>query len=248
MSLLHFVARLAKQIAAQFAADVACRRRMCRQQVGKRFDFGKASGFDGFAEHLLGAALMLVGVEEEFAARYCQGIILWVPPTGGEWSEAHAGEDPRDFTDVGLAVTTAHPHGMQFQQLPGKVFVAAAGGIADVVQVHKHGRVAQYAEEHVAKAAPDMWPNRTVDVIGHRHANQAFLRGDIEMVEPEPDQSFRFGIRAVEAAPQGQIGIALHQFAARAIDLFLRQTTLVTRQPGTCGLFLAKPGDGRGVG
>jgi hypothetical protein len=247
--LLHFAARLAKQVAAQFAADVACRRRMRRQQVyASASTSAKPPASMVFPEDLLGAALMLVGVEEEFAVRYCQGMILGIPPTGGEWSEPHTGEDPRDFTDVGLAVTTVHAQGMQFQQLPGKVFVAAAGGIADVVQVHKHGRVAEYAEEHVAKAAADMWPNRIVNVIGHGHANQAFLPEYVEVVEPEPDQSFRFGIRAVEAAPEGQIGIALHQVAARAIDLFLRQTTLVTRQPGTCGLFLAKLRDGRCVG
>jgi hypothetical protein len=99
---------------------------------------------------------MLVGVEQEFPAHLCQRVFLRILLARRKWSEAHASEHKRDFTYVGLTVTAIHPQGMQFKQFSGKVFVAAASSIADVVQVDEHRRVSQHAEEHVAEAAANV--------------------------------------------------------------------------------------------
>ncbi len=87
---------------------------------------------------------------------------------------------------IGLGIAAAHAHRVQLQQLARIVFVDMAFGIAGVVQVQQHGRVAHAGLQQAAEVAQGMRANRPLLIIANPEPGFGLARADIEVVHPEP--------------------------------------------------------------
>jgi len=123
----------------------------------------------------------------------------------GQPLDGPAGEHPREFGDVGLAVAAVHAERVQLQYLPGEILVQAAplaaesgGALADarigadrlgLVEIEQHGRMPLDGDQHVAELAEHVRPDRLeLEQAGHADHRQ-FVGGNREMVRPEMDHA-----------------------------------------------------------
>src|SRR5262249_37252336 len=113
-------------------------------------------------------------------------------------SNAPPGEAPGHLAHVDLGVAAVDPECVKLEQFAGVVFVepelAALGrgealaGRGPVVEVEEHRRVVGHGAEEISKTPEEVRADRLPLVGGDHPPNRAFVRRDVEVVEPEVDQ------------------------------------------------------------
>ncbi len=149
-----------------------------------------ALGPQRLAQQDLGRIVVPLGVELEKAIAQVIGLQRRGHPgrrrIGIAGAETHARQHMGHGLHIGLGVAAAHAHGVQLQKLAGVVFVDVALGVAGVVQVEQHRRVAHARFEQRAEVAQGVGADRPLLVITNPQPGFGLARADIEVVHPEP--------------------------------------------------------------
>ncbi len=162
---------------------------------------------DGVAQEDLVAEVMTIGIELEQALALVERLAgRGQTRRIGIQADADPGQDARQLLHVLLGIAGAHAHGVQLHDFAGVVLIDMAAGVAGVVQVAEHGRVAQGRLEQVAEPAERPGPDRPVLVIAHQDAHVGLLLVHVEMVHPEPGHLLLQLVGRIEVAQQGAGG------------------------------------------
>ena len=191
--------RIADEIGRELLRDPHCGGRLPAQDVERLVNLGEATALDRVTEKHLVAVVMPCRVELERAFAEQLRLLLRLQFRILAFEvDADAGQNPRQFLDVGLGVAGADAHGVQFHDLARVVLVEMAGGVIGIVEIAQHRRMTQRRRQQVAEAPHRKRPDRAILVVADHDADVRLVEVHIEMVEPEPDHAFPQLVRCVQ--------------------------------------------------
>ena len=83
------------------------------------------------------------------------------------------GQNARQCLDIRLRVTRADPHGVQFHDLAGIVFVDMSGGIVGIVEIAQHRRMIQGGGKQIVELAERKRADGAALIVADQDANVA---------------------------------------------------------------------------